>query len=124
MATRQKAVSTVVAIGLLLLSCSAQAQSLPDIRAQAAALTAAGHVGSVVNHAEFDLREYVRSGNRDCADRAVAHLSGLADACPDDKAVAKALKEMGWFYARYPDALARRRMERLPVGISPVDPTG
>ena len=55
MCTRQNVESPVVAIDLLLWCYRAQAQSLTDIRTQAAPHTADGHASSVAIHAEFDV---------------------------------------------------------------------
>lgn len=88
------------------------AASLPVLRRQSTVLAWAGHAQGVGIHAEFEVREFLRSGNRELADKAVARLEGIADACTDAKATEKVVKGTGgWFFERYPFYFACWKLE-------------
>jgi len=93
----------------------ASAASLTDIRQQSAVLASSGRAEGVAVHAEFEVREFLRSGNRELANQAAARLEGIADAyaaTKDPKAQDKIVRGMGgWFFERYPFYFACWRLE-------------
>jgi hypothetical protein len=103
---------------LLFASCPLLGAAVPDaelqeVRHQSAALAAGGGLRGVGVHAEFEVREYLRSRSPAWSERALARLQGIADAYRDQRSAAQVAKQMdGWFFERYPFQFSCRALER------------